>query len=305
MVIDSLWPLCSRVHSLNHFPSNGLRVYIKRDDELGCGISGTKLRKYASLIPYLKAQRIEHLVVIASPQSNNLLAILQLAREFQFQLTLFLLKPRHEQVQGNFKLSQLFMDPSEVIWVDRSEWPEVETKARSYAASLDCSSFVLPEGASVPQALPGAMTLAADICRNEKELGVVFDHVFVDAGTGFSAAALIKAMSDLQHRAVIHVLLLADTEAVFRSKLQAWIGQEMSNYRCYLPSTAKSFGTFNATIAKEIRRMAREEGVLTEPIYSAKLCHEARILLSSQAVHGNVLLIHSGGLLTLSGFNTL
>ena len=38
---------------LNHFPNNGVNCYVKRDDELGCGISGSKLRKYASLLPFL------------------------------------------------------------------------------------------------------------------------------------------------------------------------------------------------------------------------------------------------------------
>lgn len=75
-----MWNLSSRVHSLNHFPDEDVCCYVKRDDELGCGISGSKLRKYAGLVPLLISHKIRHLIVIAGSQSNNLLAALQIAR---------------------------------------------------------------------------------------------------------------------------------------------------------------------------------------------------------------------------------
>src|SRR3546814_379736 len=98
-----MWNLASRIHKLNHFPNKDVTCYVKRDDELGCGISGSKLRKYASLIPYLIHKGIKHLIIIAGPQSNNLLAALQIARELKLELTAFLLKPRNLEIQGNFK----------------------------------------------------------------------------------------------------------------------------------------------------------------------------------------------------------
>ncbi|MDP2365227.1 MAG: 1-aminocyclopropane-1-carboxylate deaminase, partial [Ignavibacteria bacterium] len=103
-----MWNLSSRIHKLNHFPDDGVSCYVKRDDELGCGINGSKIRKYASLIPFLIQKKIRHLIIIAGPQSNNLLAALQVARELQLQVTAFLIKPRNLEVQGNFKLSLLF-----------------------------------------------------------------------------------------------------------------------------------------------------------------------------------------------------
>jgi 1-aminocyclopropane-1-carboxylate deaminase/D-cysteine desulfhydrase-like pyridoxal-dependent ACC family enzyme len=49
-------PRQSRIHSLRSF-SRG-RCYIKRDDELGFGISGTKVRKYLSLLPAILRESI-------------------------------------------------------------------------------------------------------------------------------------------------------------------------------------------------------------------------------------------------------
>jgi 1-aminocyclopropane-1-carboxylate deaminase/D-cysteine desulfhydrase len=297
-----MWNLSSRIHKLNHFPNKEVACYVKRDDELGCGISGSKMRKYAALMPYLISKGIRHLIIIAGPQSNNLLAALQMAREFQFSVTAILLKPHNQEIQGNFKLSRLFLVEDEILWINREDWPQVEELADSYLNNLKVPGFVLNEGASVAEAMAGAMTIAADIVANEKSAGLRFQHIFVDAGTGFSAAALIKGLTELNHKALIHILLLADDEKTFKAKLKNWIGKSPLQLHCFYPDTAKSFGSLNQTIKNEIRRLAHEEGILADPIYSAKLFHSARKHIETEQLKGNVLIIHSGGTLTMAGF---
>lgn len=298
-----MWNLSSRVHRLNHFPSSQVCCYVKRDDELGCGICGSKLRKYSSLFPYLSTQGIQHLIIIAGPQSNNLLAALQLAREFNLKVTAFLIQPWKLELQGNYKLSRLFLEEDEIVWIDRKSWSTVDRLAYNFLKTLKEPGFILQEGASVSEALDGAMTLAADIRVNEHALGINFQHIFIDAGTGFSAAGLIKSMSQMKHKAQVYVLLLADKESVFRVKLKQWIGSIPENFLCFYPSTSKAFGAVNQTIKKEVKRLAREEGILADPIYSAKLFYEARQYIAMKQLRGNVLIIHSGGTLTMPGFD--
>ncbi|CAM2799585.1 pyridoxal-phosphate dependent enzyme [Legionella worsleiensis] len=297
-----MWNLSSRIHRLNHFPNHGVVCYAKRDDELGCGISGSKIRKYASLMPYLLHEGIKHLIIIAGPQSNNLLAALQIAREFQMRVTAFLLQPKTAEIRGNFKLSRLFLEEHEIVWVNRNDWSVVNDLANKYLKDLKEPGFVLTEGASVTAAMEGAISLAKDIIDNEKLTGIKFQHIFVDAGTGFSAAGLIKGLTDINHQAMIYVLLLADDECTFKTKLYDWIGMIPHKVHCFYPSTAKSFGSLNHTIRCEIKRLAREEGILADPIYSAKLFHSARQFTEQQHLQGNVLIIHSGGTLTMAGF---
>ncbi|TAL59596.1 MAG: pyridoxal-phosphate dependent enzyme [Legionella sp.] len=295
--------LTSRIHPLNHFPTEGVSCYVKRDDELSCGISGSKYRKYTSLMPYLMQQGIKHLLIIAGPQSNNLLAALQMAREFNLEVHAFLLKPWSALNQGNFKLSRLFLKDDEITWINRNEWPKVEEYAVAHQHTLTTPSFILTEGASVTAAKEGAMTLATDIYQNEAQLGFTFDHLFVDTGTGFTAAALIKGLKDNAHPGHIHVLLLADKEKEFKEKMLNWYGELPSNYSCFYPTTAKAFGSFNQNINNEIHRLAREEGILADPIYAAKLFYEARKRIHNEHLKGKVLIIHSGGTLTMPNFS--
>ena len=65
---------------------------------------------------------------------------------------------------------------------------------------------------------------------------------------------------------------------------------------------ARSFGSTNSTIFKEIKSIASEDGILTDPVYSAKLFITAKRTIQDQSLDGNILLIHSGGALALSGF---
>ncbi|MBN9229333.1 MAG: 1-aminocyclopropane-1-carboxylate deaminase [Legionella sp. 40-6] len=298
-----MWDVVSRIHALRHFPNEDVRCYVKRDDELGCGINGTKLRKYSALIPYWQKHRIEHLIIIAGAQSNNMLAALQIARQLGLVVHAFILKPWEEKVQGNFKLSSLFLAPDEIYWVERQDWPKVNQLAYAYQKKLSAPAFVLEEGGSVLPALSGAMTLAQDIINNEKQIGVQFDFIFIDAGTGFSAAGLLHGLKINHHPAQVYVLLLADKEPLFIKKMQQWLGYIPENGHCLYPTTAKAFGATNQTIKQEIRRMAYEEGILVEPIYSAKLFYEARQFIIRHQLKGNILIIHSGGVLTLPHFD--
>jgi 1-aminocyclopropane-1-carboxylate deaminase len=290
--------LKSRIHKLNNFQDDS--CFVKRDDELSCGISGTKLRKYSSLIPYWLENNIEHLVIIATTQSNNLLAALQVAREYQLKISAFILKPWQTPDRGNYILSKMMLEETNCHWVEREQWPEVDSLANDYIATLAEKAFILSEGASVKQALSGAMTLGQDICRNEKENGITFNHLFIDAGTGFSAAGLLKSMFDVNHEAKIHILLLADNEILFREKLRQWTGITRKIGECFYPTTARSFGAINNQVRQEIKRTAREEGILLDPIYSAKLFLEVRKKIHQQQLKGNKLIIHSGGVMSLA-----
>ncbi|MDF2578301.1 MAG: hypothetical protein K0S74_1785 [Chlamydiales bacterium] len=312
--------LHSRVHSLRSFYFPSTLCYVKREDELSFGISGTKLRKYASLIPNLKQKGIEEVILIGGTFSNNILAGVQVLVENGIKPTLFLLgPPSSEKIQGNYLFTNLFITPSDIHWIARQDWKQVTTYVQSYAeqqVKKGIRTFILREGGSVTEALPGALTLGLDIIRNEKEQNLNFDHIWIDSGTGFTAASLIAAFHYLQKPTQIHVLLLADDETYFRNQVAIWqqelerlLGNCTDNsspqFKCYIPSCGRSFGSTNATAINTIKEIAKTEGFLIDPIYSAKLFYEAKRLIPSLELLGNHLIIHSGGALTLSGFQDL
>lgn len=303
----------SRIHPMPNFSLNSkVHCFVKRDDELGFGISGNKLRKYNSLLSYLIEKEHEEAVLLGGPHSNNLLSLTQLLIENQIKPTLFLRGTKPACSQGNFLLLQMLLPESSMRWIPRKEWENIEIEIAKYLEDKP-KCIAIPEGAACFPSLPGALTLPLDIVQNEIDLGFSFDHIFMDAGTGFTAASLLLGLAFLERQTSCHLLLLADGESEFLQKLQEWHSSFESwmdikcpmptHFTCWKSSLAPSFGSTNSQVFKFIVENARSQGFFVDPIYSGKLFHQAKQKLEKDSsIQGNVLMIHSGGALSLLGF---
>ena len=309
------YPSQSRVHRLASFDTPNCSCYVKRDDELGFGISGSKIRKYLSLLPYLLSQKIEEAVVIGSPFSNHVLSICQLLKENKIDPVLYLMGEKPVKKLGNFHLLSLLIEEEKMHFLPRNAWarsPEIAIEHVRMSEQEGKKSFYLPMGAACKEALTGMLTLPLDILRNEQENAITFDHVFVDAGTGMMAACLILAFSFLQRTTTVHVVQMAEDKSCFEDILQLWKKelQELLNapilspvhYHVYPPHSARSFGSVNKSIFKTIEEVARAEGFFLDPIYTAKLMQTGKKVLTEKPIMGKALFIHSGGGLSLLGF---
>lgn len=295
------FPLHSRVHKMQKAD-----LYVKRDDELNFSISGSKLRKYASILPQLKKQK-QKIALIGSPYSNHILSFVQLLKQEGLPYHLFLEKPQKLLPQGNFFFLSLLLSPEEITWVDKV--PDIVTKAQTekWEEDLQENLFWVPVGGCMKEGFFGALTLPLDLLVNEQEINQDFTHIFVDAGTGITAVALILGLAYIQKKCLITVVLLAGTEKSFVKELHFFTSileealQEKlpfpNNYQLVFPITGKSFGSCNAKVFKTITEVAREEGFFLDPIYTAKLYLTAKELSKKTA-----LWIHSGGALSITGF---
>ncbi len=309
--------LCSRIHPLKFITKSNSAIYIKRDDELGFGISGTKLRKYESLIAHIKQQSIKHAVLIGGAYSNNIVGLSQLLIEQNVRPYLFLRGDKAPSYKGNFLLTSLLVSTDQIYWIKRADWEQVTTAAQTFLQSLPRSSALLiPEGACMVEALPGALTLGQDVVKNEYEHNLLFEHIFIEAGTGLAAIGLILSLAITKRKIHIHILLLAMSQSEFLEKLHlfyqhlsptlyqqvAWESL-VNNLHFYTSATARSFGATNQTIFETIMRVARQDGILIDPVYTAKLLLMAKqVILNTPAVSGNMLIIHGGGGLSLMGY---
>ncbi|MEM8887471.1 MAG: pyridoxal-phosphate dependent enzyme [Bacteroidota bacterium] len=299
----------SRIHRLHSFSSASQAVYVKREDETGFSVSGTKRRKYASLLPMLERKQIKQVILLGGEHSNHLPAIIQLLRERGIGFKVCVKESHQAQKKGNRFLLHLLIHEEEIEYLDSQAWKNAEEYLLNTYGN---EAFILPEGASCKASLAGAASLSLDIRRNEEEHDLAFDHIFLDAGTGMSSAGMILAQSQVKHPAHIHVVLMAGEKEEFQQQLQSYardwqeiFGEEVREFpplHLYYPQSGKSFGSINQEVLKTIRQMARKEGLLLDPVYNAKLFQSALQQINKQQMKGNICIVHSGGGSGLMGF---
>ena len=301
----------SRIHPLPSFCRPFCNVYIKREDESGFGISGYKKRKFASLLPFLIKNEIEEVILIGGAYSNHIVGILQLLNEHRISYQLVLKEPGKRETRGNAFLLALLNSSEKVHWIPASQWITHPDYARSLIQNP--KQFLIPEGGLCREAWPGLATLWHDIQINQKALGKTFDHLFIDAGTGLSAAVLQALCALESSPPKLHIVLMAEGEEAYSKiygQVISWL-KEFSNLKVdldykanlYRPHSAASFGSVNSTVKAFCKKLAKEEGLLCDPIYATKLLMQAQHVIDSQKLSGEILVIHSGGGTGLMGFN--
>lgn len=291
----------------------GASVFCKREDETGYATGGAKLRKYASLLPFLKRNAFDEVAIIGGAYANNVLAMAQFCNEISIKSHFFLRGEAPQELTGNYLLLRMFAKANEIVWIPRSEWSEVTCVAQDYAETRRLEGarvFVVTEGAATAPALPGMLTLFLDILQNEKENELNFSTILLDAGTGATAAALLLADSFLQTYKKFHILLTAGDENSFLNTLnqfhyyfQALLQISTpfpAGFKLYAPE--KPFGRVAKEDFENVVKYARNEGILTDPIYTAKLFAFAEKTVNTEKLSGDALVVHSGGLTSIGGF---
>ena len=309
----------SRIHTLcGYIPqTNRSPVFIKREDELNPTAIGTKHRKYISLLPSIRQANYTTVILIGSAYSNNLLGLTQHLLNEHIEVHLFVKRPGSHELTGNRLFLNMLLPQSNIHTISPNHWNEVVEQANEFAAQLQGANrqvLVVPEGGEHPATIPGLLTLAFDIQQNQQTYNIRFSDIWTDSGTGISAIGLLLGMRLLgMTETHLHITLIAGNEAEFFERyrrfttwteqwLKAEIPEAGPRVTFHTPATARSFGSINKTVQRATITIARETGILMDPIYSVKHLYTMKQILQQHPPTGPQLFIYNGGPLGLCGF---
>lgn len=292
-----------------------VNFFCKREDEVGFASGGTKARKFDALIPFLHKHSFQDVIIIGGAFSNNVLALTQTCIEQGFKPYLFLRGNPPPKLTGNHLLTRLFVSDQQINYIARGIWENVLPQAQNFAETLRAKGrkvYIVTEGSAVAPALAGMLGLFIDILRNEVELNLNFQHIILDAGTGATAAALLLADAFLGTQKHFYINLTAGSVENFQHILAMFHFYTLNllqtpvpfpqNYKLF--PAKNTFGYPSKVHFEHILKYARQYGILTDPVYTANLFQFAETTLAQERLTGNVLVIHSGGLSALTGFET-
>jgi len=304
----------------------GATVWAKREDcNSGLAFGGNKTRKLEYLLADALAQGADTLVSIGGVQSNHTRQVAAVAAHAGLKCVLVQESwvdwpdVTYDRV-GNILLSRLMGADVRLIRAGfgigfKESWEQALAEIETAGGK----PYPIPAGASDhPLGGHGFAGWAAEVERQERELGVFFDTIVVCSVTGSTQAGMIAGFAGQdQPRRVLGIDGSArpketrDQVARIARRTAAAIGlgRELREDEIILDDRyhAGTYGIPDAQTLEAMRLAARLEGMITDPVYEGKsmaglidLIERAEIERSS-----NVLYAHLGGQPAINAYAAL
>ncbi|USI73462.1 D-cysteine desulfhydrase family protein [Sphingomonas morindae] len=289
-------------------------IYAKRDDLMGLGGGGNKLRKLEFLIGEALAQGCDTFITTGARQSNHARLSAAAAARAGLACELILTESvaREDETyrrNGNVLLDALFG----ATVVRRPAGTDALAVAQARAEQLAATgrrAYVVGSGGSSPLGCLGYALCAEEIIAQEQAADLRFARIIVpngSAGTHAGLAAGLKAAGDAPAR-ILSFTVLAPVEAARAATLdlagktlalidpaRGLAGDEILVSGDQL---GEGYGVPTEAMIEAVRLVARTEGLLLDPVYGGKAFAGLIAAIRQGAWHGGepMLFIMTGGL---------
>jgi D-cysteine desulfhydrase len=285
-LLDGVTPI-QRLHRLEQALENpDVRLFVKRDDLMGVGGGGNKLRKLEFLIGEALAGQCDTFITTGGIQSNHarLSAAAAARTGLSCELVLTRVVPRDDEEyrrNGNILLNGLF-------GATIHELPgsaDALAFANERAAELRKSGrrpYVAGTGGSSPVGCLGYAACALEIVAQEETISGGFSRIVVPNGSSGTHAGLVAGLVALRMdparvQSFAVLTSAADTHRrtydLARSTL-ALLSEEASIDRASIEVSGgqlgEGYGLPTDAMLEAVRLMARTEGLILDPVYGGK-----------------------------------
>jgi 1-aminocyclopropane-1-carboxylate deaminase len=301
-------------------------LYAKREDcNSGLAFGGNKTRKLEYLIPEALAQGCDTLVSIGGIQSNQTRQVAAVAAHLGMKCVLVqenwvnYSDAVYDRV-GNIEMSRILgadvrLDTGGFDIGIRPSWEKAMEDVRKAGGK----PFPIPAGCSEhPLGGLGFVGFAEEVVAQETELGFKFDYIVVCSVTGSTQAGMVVGFAaDGRADRVIGIdasATPAKTKAQILRIAQntaklVELGREITDRDVVLDTRygGPAYGLPNEGTMEAIRLCARQEGVLTDPVYEGKSMHGMinLVRLGEFPRGSKVLYAHLGGVPALNAYSLL
>lgn len=284
----------------------GARLFVKRDDLMGLGGGGNKLRKLEFLLGAAIDQGCDTFVTTGARQSNHARLSAAAAARMGLKAELMLTDtvPRGDPSylhNGNQLLDRLF--GATVHHLPRGTDSLAAAHGRAEALRAEGrKAYVVGAGGSSPVGALGYVSCAREIAAQEAEMGLRFASVVVANGSHGTHAGLAAGMDD-PRRVRSFTVLAERTEAeratlALANETRALIGGGAlgaEDIRIDGSQRGEAYGIPTEAMLAAVRLMARTEGLLIDPVYSGKAFAGLLAGVRDGSLTGDVLFVMTGG----------
>jgi D-cysteine desulfhydrase len=290
----------------------GVEMWLKRDDLTGLLETGNKIRKLEFLIGEALAQNADTLITCGTLQSNCCRCVAAVAARLGLRSVLALRGERPAEYDGNLLLDRML--GADIHYCTKAEWAKIDEVLQDLAARERARGhvpYVIPEsGATVVGAL-GYLACGQELAEQVRHGAPNFDTVVITAFSGGSQAGLLMAKQIAGLRADIVSVPIAWEGPRVRTYVVDVIERARQRYGLPVnpPREVRILDGYQGAGRAEIRRedfemvlrLARLEGVILDPVYTAKAFAGVLDTLKRdpKALGRRVCFVHTGGVFSV------
>ncbi|QIK65346.1 pyridoxal-phosphate dependent enzyme [Nocardioides sp. HDW12B] len=278
-------------------------LWVKRDDLVGLGGGGNKVRKLEATLAEALAQGATAVVTSGAAQSNHARLTAAAGARLGLEVTLVLAgEPPEppERSTGNLLLDELL--GARLVWAGATSLADLDAVVEQEAARLRSAgtpTYVVPYGGSNVAGAGAYAEAGHEILGQAPDTSLVVAAV----GSGGTMAGLVHALG-------VDRVLGVDTGAVPDpgdrvAQLLAGLGTPVASadLRLRRDLVGEGYGVLSAEVRAAMELVARTEGIVLDPVYTGRAAaglvagvREGVVVAGRRTV-----LLHSGGLPGLFG----
>ena len=299
----------------------GIDLWIKRDDCTGLAGGGNKTRKLEFLLGEAFEQEADTLVTQGAVQSNHVRQTAAAAAAHGLACEVILEErtgsKAHDYVaNGNVLLDRLLGATHRFVPGGSDMTAELEKTAAEVRARGG-RPYVIPGGGSNPVGALGYVDCAREIVVGADELDLRVDRIVTATGSAGTHAGLVAGLAVMgadipvlgigvrapKPKQEDNVLKLARETAALLGRPDA-VTAEMVVADC--DYVGEGYGLVDEGVIEALKLAARTDGILLDPVYSAKAMKGLIALARAGRFKGEtVVFLHTGGAQGLFGYESV
>jgi 1-aminocyclopropane-1-carboxylate deaminase/D-cysteine desulfhydrase len=287
----------------------GAEVWVKRDDYAPLTIAGNKIRKLEYLLPGIERGGYDTLVTVGAAQSNAARATAAVAALAGFDCDLLLLgdRPEPEGRTGNILIDTL--TGARIHYTGATDWAGLESASARVAEELQARGkhpAMLPLGYSTPLGVAAFAAAFGELADQCAEHSLEPSTVVHASTSGATHAGLVLGRSLLGSRTRV---IGVDAAVVYRDEtcrtLEGMIAAGAEQLGVSRPDDAVTDLRFeflgpgyaepSEDAMEALRALGRLEGILVDPVYSAKALAGLISMVRAGEIEAPVVFWHTGG----------
>ena len=317
----SLALLPTPFHLLQRFSQslNGPRIWIKRDDLTGCTESGNKIRKLEYTLAHAITTGCDTVITCGGIQSNHCRTTAIMAARLGLKCSLLLRGEAPAELEANTMLAA--MAGAEIQFHPAQEYqrqlPQFLAQQQLTIKNKGGKAMIIPTGASDGIGIWGYIRAAFELQQDFQRCGVQPGAVIHATGSGGTQAGLTLGMHLAGMAIDIHGVNVCDDEAYFINKIHAdWQDwqhrfdpERVVDIEALEPLiidgyVGPGYAKAEPAVFTLMNRLAAEEGVLLDPIYTGKAFHALVCEIQKGRYHRDkdIVFLHTGGIFSLPAY---